>query len=224
VRKDSPHQVSQSCIHFLDLHLQRSFVLGYLAIYNLMLTEQTDCNDNVFNGDLKVTPELIRKVKIRATYSCDEESTCYLHPDGLLVCVNLQTGEITHPYPSTQSQRAQNLHCSGDYTSELGVSGNAITGEFTPASAGTSSVAAEDTPIETGSAESSSSTTVNSKASTVISSSSSPVPTKVSTVTSAGVDAVTQTSATPTQSTAGAGKLSTGTVVGALGLVVGFIL
>ncbi|KAG4422229.1 hypothetical protein IFR04_004609 [Cadophora malorum] len=163
----------------------------------------SDCNDNVFNGDLKVTPELIRKVKIRATYSCDEESTCYLHPDGLLVCVNLQTG---------------------DYTSELGVSGNAITGEFTPASAGTSSVAAEDTPIETVSAESSSSTTVNSKASTVISSSSSPVPTKVSTVTSAGVDAVTQTSATPTQSTAGAGKLSTGTVVGALGLVVGFIL
>ena len=65
---------------------------------------------------------------------------------------------------------------------------------------------------------------MNSKASTVISSSSSPVPTKVSTVTSAGVDAVTQTSATPTQSTAGAGKLSTVTVVGALGLVVGFIL
>lgn len=109
MRKDSPHQVSQSCIHFLDLHLQRSFVLGYLAIYNLMLTEQTDCNDNVFNGDLKVTPELIRKVKIRATYSCDEESTCYLHPDGLLVCVNLQTGEITHPYPSTQSPKGSKL-------------------------------------------------------------------------------------------------------------------
>ncbi|KAG4435302.1 hypothetical protein IFR05_009228 [Cadophora sp. M221] len=146
---------------------------------------------------------LIRKVKNRATYSCDDNSTCYFAPNDTLVCVNLETG---------------------DYTSELGSSGNMFTGESTPANEVTTTVVAGDTPVETDSVQSPSSATENSKTSSVIFPSSSPAPTGPSTFTSAGVDTATQTSATPTSSTAGAERLSAGAVVGALGLVVGFVL
>ncbi|KAH6718767.1 hypothetical protein BKA61DRAFT_712660 [Leptodontidium sp. MPI-SDFR-AT-0119] len=163
---------------------------------------RSECNAQELVGS-SCNHGLVRKVKNRATYSCDDGSICYLSPNYTLVCVNLKTG---------------------DYTSELGTSGNMFTGVSTPSNEVTTTVVAGDTPVETDSVQSPSSATENSKTSSVISSSSSPAPTGLSTITSAGVDAATQTSATPISSTAGGERLSAGAVVGALGLIVGFVL
>ncbi|KAH6653389.1 hypothetical protein BKA67DRAFT_319351 [Truncatella angustata] len=135
-----------------------------------------------------------RKLKTRASLSCTSSESCFMYTDGTLLCVDTDTGS---------------------FHDETGGSGNIVTGEYTSASEGKTTLATGQTASRTAGTAGSTATSALSRIS--ISSSTS----------STGIDkaaSTSSTSATTTTATSGVERVRAYRSVGVLSFILSIFL